>query len=440
MKYEKQAVSIYICSLKCFSCKIKNYMKTYIINEFRRLKSIKTKKDFVSFVQNSEWIVFNEDKEEVEKLIFVDKENVLISFNGKSKCSHWQFVPFNNSLILDNLREKILFNILAYNADIIVLNIDSTNCYCFLINAKSTNLYNASYEELQWFLIKECNIDILSDLQREKYYEEIKNRKMRQEKLDKLIQKRNNKCLLICSIIIGVVVLAFLIGNGIYNHVEYTKRHPVLYTTESQNKKAIDLGLSVKWASCNIGANTPEESGNYYGWGEPTGQDVFDGKELVGDLNSRFPSRDAETCPPLYITNTKYDIAKVNWGGKWRMPTKKECRELITKCKIYLTELNDKKVAKIIGPNNNYIILPSAGFVDGTSGNWILKDNEYAIYLYTGQLYFNNCYQFNDDNPAAYLFIGETYNDNMDFVRKSKIDCIERYRMLQVRAVCDYDN
>lgn len=36
-----------------------------------------------------------------------------------------------------------------------------------------------------------------------------------------------------------------------------------------------------------------------------------------------------------------------------------------------------------------------------------------------------------------YLFIGETYNDNMDFVRKSKIDCIERYRMLQVRAVCD---
>ena len=56
----------------------------------------------------------------------------------------------------------------------------------------------------------------------------------------------------------------------------------------------------MQWASCNVGANNPEESGNYYGWGEPTGQDVFDGKELVGDLNSRFPSRDAETCPPLY--------------------------------------------------------------------------------------------------------------------------------------------
>ena len=66
-------------------------MKTYIINEFRRLKSIANKKDFVSFVQNSEWMVFNEDKDEIEKFIFVDKDNVLISFNGKSqyaKCAN----------------------------------------------------------------------------------------------------------------------------------------------------------------------------------------------------------------------------------------------------------------------------------------------------------------------------------------------------------------
>ena len=415
-------------------------MKTYIINEFRRLKSIANKKDFVSFVQNSEWMVFNEDKDEIEKFIFVDKDNVLVSFNGKSQYAKWQFFPVNFSLILDTKREKILFNILFFNTDIIVLNIDSTNCFCFLINTKSNNLQDVSYEKIQWYLVKKCNIDILSELQREKYNQEIKIRKERQIKRDKLIQKRNDKYLFIGFIAFVAILFLLFIGNVIYNYIEYWKKHPRLYTTEIKNRKAVDLGLSVQWASCNVGANNPEESGNYYGWGEPTGQDVFDGKELVGDLNSRFPSRDAETCPPLYITNTKYDIAKVNWGGKWRMPTKKECRELITKCKIYLTELNGKKVAKIIGPNNNYIILPSAGFVDGTSGNWILKDNEYSIYLYTGQLYFNNCYQFNDDNPAAYLFIGETYNDNMDFVRKSKIDCIERYRMLQVRAVCDNDN
>lgn len=81
-------------------------MKTYIINKFRRLKSIANKKDFVSFVQNSEWMVFNEDKDEIEKFIFVDKDNVLISFNGKSQYAKWQFFPVNFSLILDTKREK----------------------------------------------------------------------------------------------------------------------------------------------------------------------------------------------------------------------------------------------------------------------------------------------------------------------------------------------
>lgn len=120
------------------------------------------------------------------------------------------------------------------------------------------------------------------------------------------------------------------------------------------------------------------------------------------------------------------------------MPTKRECRELITKCKIILTEFNDKKVAKVIGPNNKFIILPSAGFVDGTAENWVLKDNKYDVYLYTGQLYFNNCYSYNDDNEAACLFVGETYNDNMYFVGNSAmVSSIERYKMLPVRAVCD---
>lgn len=332
-------------------------MKTYIINEFRRLKFIANKKDFISFVQNSEWMVFNEDKDEIEKFIFVDKDNVLISFNGKSQYAKWQFFPVNFSLILDTKREKILFNILFFNTDIIVLNIDSTNCFCFLINTKSNSLQDVSYEKIQWYLVKKCDIDILSELQREKYNQEIKIRKERQIKRDKLIQKRNDKYLFIGFIAFGVILFLFFIGNVIYNYIEYWKKHPRLYTTEIKNRKAVDLGLSVQWASCNVGANNPEESGNYYGWGEPTGQDVFDEKELVRDLNCRFPERDIETCPPLFISGTKYDIAKVNWGGKWRMPTKKECRELITKCKIILTEFNDKKVAKVIGPNNKFIII-----------------------------------------------------------------------------------
>lgn len=80
----------------------------------------------------------------------------------------------------------------------------------------------------------------------------------------------------------------------------------------------------MKLATCNIGANKPEEYGNYYGWGEPTGTDVFGhDSEPVGMLIKRFPLRENETFPPYSIINTSKDIAKHNWGGKWRNAYKK---------------------------------------------------------------------------------------------------------------------
>lgn len=70
----------------------------------------------------------------------------------------------------------------------------------------------------------------------------------------------------------------------------------------------------MKWATCNIGANKPEEYGNYYGWGEPTGTDVFDDSEPVDKLNKRFPARADRFLPPYSIINTSRDIANYNWG------------------------------------------------------------------------------------------------------------------------------
>lgn len=54
------------------------------------------------------------------------------------------------------------------------------------------------------------------------------------------------------------------------------------------------------------------------------------------------------------------------------MPTKKEAQELIDKCEIQYYESKGKKQIKVIGPNGNFIIVPSAGFLDGTGGNWSL--------------------------------------------------------------------
>lgn len=113
--------------------------------------------------------------------------------------------------------------------------------------------------------------------------------------------------------------------------------------------KAIDLGLSVKWASFNLGASKPEEYGNYYCWGETKPSAQYD------------KSRDNEyengsTLKP------EDDAATVNLDGKWRTPTKEEIDELMNKCTRKWTTLNGIKGIRITGPNGKSIFLPAAGY------------------------------------------------------------------------------
>ncbi|MCH4155520.1 MAG: zinc-ribbon domain-containing protein [Muribaculaceae bacterium] len=114
---------------------------------------------------------------------------------------------------------------------------------------------------------------------------------------------------------------------------------------------AVDLGLSVKWADCNVGASSPTECGQYFGWADPTGNKVST------DVND-YPS----ATPPWGISRTKYDMARVNWGGDWRLPTEKECQELVDKCNWEWTGNG----MKVTGPNGNSIFLPAAGSRYGT--------------------------------------------------------------------------
>lgn len=122
----------------------------------------------------------------------------------------------------------------------------------------------------------------------------------------------------------------------------------------------VDLGLSVKWATCNVGASKPEDYGNYYAWGETSTKSSYTennsktfGKSM-GDING----------------NSSYDAARANWGGKWRMPTKVEMRELIDNCTWEWTTQNGVKGYKVTGPNGNYIFLPAAGTRNGSSLNY----------------------------------------------------------------------
>lgn len=145
----------------------------------------------------------------------------------------------------------------------------------------------------------------------------------------------------------------------------------------------IDLGLSVKWATYNVGANVPEEYGDYYAWGETetkrgyTWENCNTAGEEIG-----------------YIGGTSLDVARVKWGGNWRMPTKAEFEELQNGCKWEWNTLNGVNGYKVIGPNGNSIFLPAAGSrfkneLDGDSSfgyYWgstpSSEDTHYAYILY----------------------------------------------------------
>lgn len=108
----------------------------------------------------------------------------------------------------------------------------------------------------------------------------------------------------------------------------------------------VDLGLSVKWATCNIGATKPEEYGDYFAWGETEPKESY-------DINH-------------YLWNF-VDAANAQWEGSWRMPTKGECDELIDKCTWKWTTVNRVNGYKITANNGNWIFLPAAGYRNGTS-------------------------------------------------------------------------
>lgn len=130
--------------------------------------------------------------------------------------------------------------------------------------------------------------------------------------------------------------------------------------------RPVDLGLPSgnKWASCNIGANSPEEAGYYLSWGE------LEPKENYSYSTYKGIHADRNTSSLL----PDYDAAAYQWGGRWVMPTRSDFYELISKCKWQWGRLNGVEGTIVRGPNGNYIFLPytgyynSYGFVSGLYG------------------------------------------------------------------------
>ena len=169
----------------------------------------------------------------------------------------------------------------------------------------------------------------------------------------------------------------------------------------------VDLGLSsgLKWATCNVGADSPEDYGNYYAWGETETKaeytqdnSVTHGQQL-NDISG----------------NAQYDAATANWGGSWRTPTKDEIRELIYNCNWTPETQNGIDGFKVTGNNGNYIFIPASGYRDGSS-----------LYIY------GECYYWSS-TPRQYgvEFANILYSDT-EFQSE---DVNYRYRGLTIRPV-----
>lgn len=116
----------------------------------------------------------------------------------------------------------------------------------------------------------------------------------------------------------------------------------------------VDLGLTsgTKWATCNVGATTPQDSGNYYAWGGVTEKETYNlSTYLDGKISSKFDwGTDKDLLKGVAdIAGTQYDAAKANWGGKWRMPTKAQQNELRNECYwVWTNNYNGSNVSGFI--------------------------------------------------------------------------------------------
>lgn len=146
--------------------------------------------------------------------------------------------------------------------------------------------------------------------------------------------------------------------------------------------KYVDLGLpsGLLWATCNVGANSPEEYGDYFAWGETEPKQEYNWDTYKFNQEEGFSKYDADEKEELDLED---DAAYVNWGGNWRMPTREEMDELQEYCEWIWSHSNKGYIVKS-KVNGFAIFLPATGYRDdfifynGTVGYaWSRSLNEF---------------------------------------------------------------
>lgn len=191
----------------------------------------------------------------------------------------------------------------------------------------------------------------------------------------------------------------YLNGQKTYADIETNWRIPIKLAKYSPPRQigdkgreayAVDLGLSVKWASWNLGAKSEEDYGGYYAWGEVKEKDSYDWE------NYQHCDGDSKSVHDIgnSICGSQYDAATVMWGKGWRLPTEQEINELNSNCKKEMVSIKGVVGWRFTGSNGNSVFLPMAG--EGKSK----LSQEWGLSRYVGEalLYWsgNSIIQFPD--------------------------------------------
>ena len=207
------------------------------------------------------------------------------------------------------------------------------------------------------------------------------------------------------------------------DNIKIMAKEVMTFMTKEPEYVAVDLGLSVKWATCNVGADNPEDYGDYYAWGETETKSTYNWstyKWMASGYSdwkhvNKYTYPDGQTSGIWYNNGTfvgdnkttldpEDDVAHVKWGGDWRMPTKAEQDELCdtNNCTWTWTTQGGKNGYKVTSKKNgNSIFLPAAGFRNDSSlsgaGSWghywssslgtNYSDGSYRLYFYSGDVY-----------------------------------------------------
>ena len=196
------------------------------------------------------------------------------------------------------------------------------------------------------------------------------------------------------------------VGTSYGSTISFTTEQSSSTSNTENGHQYVDLGLSVKWATCNVGTTKPEGYGDYFAWGETRSKSYYNG--------SSYSYYDNPTTLPLSA-----DAARANWGGKWRMPTIDEFEELRNNCTWKWTTQNGVNGYKVTSNSNgNYIFLPAAGYRDLGS---LYGAGDYGYY------WSSSAYGPNYSTTALYLYFYSTWKD-----RKNDYKAAGR----SVRPVC----